>query len=50
MYIDTKDGAKQIGYVITGKTEFDNDRRGWVTQYIDLWVTIQILQDAFTEV
>lgn len=41
MYIDTADGVKQIGYVITGKTEFDKgDYSGWSTQYIDLWVEI----------
>lgn len=42
MYIDTKDGeSKQIGYVITGKTDFeDRDNYKWCTQYIDLWVRI----------
>ena len=39
MYIDTADGPKQIGFVITGKTEFDKgDYSGYSTQYIDLWV------------
>lgn len=52
MYIDTADGsAKQIGYVITGKTDFENrDRYKWSTQYINLWVSIHILQDVFSEV
>lgn len=42
MFVDMPDGsAKQVGYVITGKTEFDKgDYTGWSTQYIDLWVTI----------
>ena len=42
MYIDTKNGApRQIGYVITGKAEFENrDSYKWSTQYIDLWVEI----------
>ena len=41
MYRDTKSGTKQVGYVITGKTEFeDTDRRRWIDQYIDLWVDI----------
>ena len=42
MYIDTSTGeAKQVGYVITGKTEFeDRENYRWSTQYIDLWVTI----------
>lgn len=32
--------ALQVGYVITGKTEFQKDSGEWVTQYIDLWVEI----------
>lgn len=52
MFIDLKNGgSKQVGYVITGKTDFDKgDYSGYSTQYIDLWVTIHILQDAFGEV
>lgn len=47
MYIDLKTGeTKQIGYVITGKTDFNDDYRRWVTQYIDLWVTVNILHEA----
>ena len=45
MFIDTVEGAKQVGYVITGSTDFDDDGRGWVKQYIDLRVTIT--QDVF---
>lgn len=42
MYVDTKSGEpRQIGYVITGKTYFeDRDNRRWSAQYIDLWVEI----------
>ena len=41
MYIDTKEGVKQVGYVITGKTDFQDDRNySWSTQYVDLWVNI----------
>lgn len=42
MCIDDKDGnVRQVGYVITAKTEFDKgDYTGYSTQYIDLWVTI----------
>ena len=43
MYIDLKNGeSKQIGYVITASTEFE-DRTAckWSKQYIDLWVTIK---------
>lgn len=48
MYTDTKSGEmKQIGYVITGKTEFeDRDKRTWSTQYIDLWVEIITVVDT----
>lgn len=48
MFVDTPDGgAKQIGYVITGKTELDKgDYTGWSTQYIDLWVTIITVVDT----
>ena len=45
MFVDTVEGTKQVGYVITGSTDFDNDGRGWVKQYIELWVTIT--QDVF---
>lgn len=48
MYIDTKSGeCKQVGYVITGKTEFeDRDAYRWSSQYIDLWVTILTVVDT----
>lgn len=48
MYIDDKSGeSTQCGYVITAKTTFDNDRRGWVDQYIDLWVNISIISNPW---
>ena len=53
MYIDTPtEGAKQVGYVITGKTEFeDRENYRWSTQYIDLWVTIiTVIDTEFEEV
>lgn len=42
MYIDRKNGeALQVGYVITGSTDFDKGNyQGWSKQYVDLWVTI----------
>ena len=48
MLVDMPDGeAKQVGYVITGKTEFDKgDYTGYSTQYIDLWVTILTVVDT----
>lgn len=53
MFIDTPDGNyKQVGYVITGKTEFeDRDNYKWSTQFIDLWVTVLTVIDTnFEEV
>lgn len=47
MFIDTTDGTKQVGYVITGKTEFeDRENFKWSTQYIDLWVNIITIEDT----
>ena len=47
MYRDTADGeAVQIGYVITGKTEFQRDSGEGVNQYIDLWVTVLTVIDT----
>lgn len=48
MFVDTPDGgAKQVGYVITGKTEFDKgDYSGYSTQYINLWVTVLTVVDT----
>lgn len=47
MFVDTPDGVKQVGYVITGKTEFDKgDYTGYSTQYIDLWVTVLTVVDT----
>lgn len=46
MYVDTKEGiTKQIGYVITGKTDFQDNNYNWSSQYIDLWVTIKEISD-----
>lgn len=47
MYIGTKDGdEKQVGFVITGKTDFQNDYGNWTEQYIDLWVEILTVVDT----
>lgn len=49
MFVDLSDGGgvKQVGYIITGKTEFDRgDYSGYSTQYIDLWVTILTVVDT----
>lgn len=47
MYIDTTSGEpKQVGFVITGKMEFQRDSGEWVNQYIDLWVEILPIVDT----
>lgn len=48
MFVDLSNGGvKQVGYVITGKTEFDKgDYTGYSTQYIDLWITILTVVDT----
>lgn len=47
MYVDTSNGAKQVGYVITGKAGFeDSYSYKWSEQYIDLWVTILTVVDT----
>lgn len=44
MYRDTKTGEpEQVGFVITASAEFDNDCRGWIKQFIDLWVDVNII-------
>lgn len=48
MYMDTKNGErKQVGYVMTAKTDFDNDGHGWVQQFIELWVEVVQAVEAF---
>ena len=48
MYIDTETGeSKQVGFVITAATDFDNDHRGWVKQFIDLWVEVNAISPVF---
>ena len=50
MYVDTKSGeTKQVGYVITAITDFEYNRCKWVAQYIDLWVSIDEIHNAFEE-
>ena len=47
VHFQNNGGTKQVGYVITGKTEFDRgDYSGYSTQYIDLWVTILTVVDT----
>lgn len=47
MYIDTAAGeAKQIGFVITGKTDFQDDFGRWSGQYINLWVEVLTIADT----
>lgn len=46
MYVDTIDGSKQVGYVITGQTEILCKNYKWSKQYIDLWVRIFTVVDT----
>lgn len=49
MYRDYKNGeTKQVGYVLTGSTEFETDNYSgvWVKQFIDLWVEIQTITET----
>ena len=47
MYIDTSEGVKQIGYVITASSLFDKgDYSGFTTQYFDLWIEILTVNDT----
>ena len=49
MYRDLKSGGcKQVGYVLTGSTEFETDNYSgvWVKQFIDLWVEIQTITET----
>lgn len=41
MFRDTASGMPvQVGYVLTGKTDFQRCDGTWSTQYVDLWVEI----------
>lgn len=48
MYIDSKTSheSRQVGYVITGKTTFQRDDGTLSTQYIDLWISIDVITPA----
>lgn len=49
MYIDSESGAIQTGYVITAKCDFeDRDNYKYVQQYIELWISINIIYNPFT--
>lgn len=42
MFRDYKDGTtKQDGFVITAKSDFQDDSGKWSEQYIELWVSIR---------
>lgn len=43
-----KDGtSKQTGYVITASGMFNDDYKRWVKQYVECWVKIRIIEEAF---
>lgn len=46
MYVDTKGGEKQIGFVITGRADFETESFRYAKQYVDLWVEIITVTDT----
>lgn len=40
IFIDTKNGAQQIGFIFKGSTEIDFEGRGWKKRHVNLWVEI----------
>lgn len=44
MYITVGGEDKQIGFIITGKTEFEHNYK-WSVQYINLWITVKMTMD-----
>lgn len=47
MYVGLKTGGeKQVGYVITGRAEFETQNYRWCKQYVDLWVEIVTVTDT----
>ena len=47
MYRDRPNGQpKQVGYVITGKTDFQRENGSLTTQFIDLWVSVDKLESV----
>lgn len=46
MYIDTPNGVKQVGYVLTASTDLQDNNYHLVKQYIDLWVEILTICDT----
>lgn len=51
MYRDSRNGvSKQVGYVITAKTDFEDCYGVFVSKYIDLWIEIiTIVETTFPE-
>ena len=46
MYVDAKGGEKQIGFVITGRADFETKKYRWCKQHVDLWVEIITTTDT----
>lgn len=47
MYIDTENGAQQVGYVVTASTEFETNNYNFSKQYIELWAEFKEVGAAF---
>lgn len=52
MYVDGSDGTpRQVGYVLTARTEFQRENGTYCVQPIELWISIDVLRPAdFEEV
>lgn len=48
VYIDTKEGTKQVGWIFRVKSEIQTDG-GWKIALFDAWVTVQLISDIDLE-
>lgn len=46
MYVDTKGGARQVGFVFKASTEIEFNH-SWCKKYADIWTTINELVSVF---
>lgn len=46
MYVDRNNTPTQVGYVMTGSTDFQDDYGDWSRQYVDIWVTVITVIDT----
>lgn len=46
LYVDRNNTVVQVGYVITGSADFQDDLGGWSKQYVDLWIEVITVIDT----